>query len=429
MPKLTKRQVENITPGSRDVVVWDDALPGFGLRVKPSGMRSYVVQYRNAQARSRRLTLGKHGVLTVDEARSMARQVLAAALRGDDPVAERKVMKDAPDMSALLDRYLSEHVDQRNRASTAEEFHRLVEKHIRPALGTLKVASVTRADISKLHQQMRRTPRQANIVLSICSKLFNLAEVWGVRQEGTNPATKIQRYPEHSRERFLSDEELARLGETLRIAESEGLPWRAAAGRPRSKHERKPTNQRTLYHRSITAAIRLLLYTGCRLSEILRLRWENVDLERCTATLLNTKTGRDRIIPLSPPAVAELQLILGNGSPWVLPMITDPSRPFCKDTMEGAWQRIRAHAGLDDVRLHDLRHTVGTYAAQTGANAFAIRDILGHKDLSSTAIYVNRSDDPVRALGKRVSERIAGQLEGSAGGKVFEFKRPASKTG
>jgi hypothetical protein len=212
MPKLTKRFVDSVKPADKDVVIFDDEIAGFGLRVQPSGVRSYVVQYRNTQGRSRRLTIGKHGKVTADGARKAALRIFDAVRSGKDPVAERRAHIDAPTVNDLLDRYIAEHVEKRNRPRTRDEVKRLVERHIRPRLGRHKVAAVTRQDMAKLHHELSATPRQANYVLAVCSKAFNLAELWAMRPEGANPCTRIERYAEKARERFLSDGELARLG-------------------------------------------------------------------------------------------------------------------------------------------------------------------------------------------------------------------------
>jgi hypothetical protein len=229
MPKLTKRFVENIRPAGKDVVLWDQNMPGFGLRVQPSGIRSYVVQYRNAQRRSRRLTIGKHGVVTAERAREIARQILNSVHDHKDPrdpVAERRALINAPTVNHLLDQYIAEHVQKRNRRRTQEEVKRLIERHIRRQLGKYKVASVTRQDMAKLHSSLMGTPRQANFVLAICSKVFGLAEVWNMRPDGSNPCRRIERYPENHRERFLSAEELAVQGRPSRSADCKIAPSR-----------------------------------------------------------------------------------------------------------------------------------------------------------------------------------------------------------
>ena len=405
MPKLTKRFVESVKPTGKDRVVWDDKMPGFGLRVQPSGIRSYLVQYRNAQRRSRRLTIGKHGAVTAEGAREIARQILNEVHdRKDprDPVAERRALIKAPTMNDLLDQYIAEHVQKRNRPRTQEEIERLVARHIRPQLGKHKVAAVTRQDVAKLHRSLGGTPRQANFVLAICSKAFSLAEVWNMRPDGSNPCRRIERYPENERERFLSGKELGRLGAMLRLAESNGLPWTVNEARPKSKHLPKVENRRTVYPRVTTAAIQLLLLTGCRLSEVLNLEWKRINYDDGTITLSETKSDRmgnavRQVVAMNAPARKVLKSLPGpQYSPWVLPSRNDPARPLSKTAIEGAWQRIKTAADISDVRLHDLRHTVGTYAGQSGANAFLVRDLLRHKDLSMTGRYVNRAADPVQ---------------------------------
>jgi integrase len=422
MPKLTKRLVESLKPGVADLVIFDELVPGFGVRVMPSGVRSYLVQYRNAQRRSRRLTLGKHGVLTVDQARDKARKILGAARDGRDPVAEKRAFLEAPTVTELLDRYLAEHVDKRNRPSTAAEVRRLVDRHIRPELGTHKVAAVTTRDIEALHRSLSETPRQANFVLAVCSKAFALAETWQDRPQGSNPCRGIERYPEQHRERFLSGDELVRLGVVLRLAVSQGLPWSDKV--KRSKHLAKPENRRSVYPRVTTAAIELLLYTGCRLSEVLNLEWSRVDLTENVIMLRETKAGKPQIVIISAPARRVLEELASvPKARWVLPSRDEAERPLSKTAIEQAWQRLRSAAKLDDVRLHDLRHTVGTYAGQTGANAFLVRDLLRHSNLAMTGRYVNRADDPVRILSDQVAQRIEAGLSGRPAAKVVELKR------
>ncbi len=412
MPKLTKRSVESLEPGPAAVVRYDDKLAGFGVRVLPSGRRYYFVRYRNKHGRSRWFTIGEHGKITVDKARIKARQIFQAVADGGDPSSEREAFRAAPTVNDLLDRYVADHVERKNRPTTRRGFKAIVERDVRPALGQLKVAAVTRQDMDRLHRAKSGTPRQANLILAVCSKAFQLAELWAMRAEGTNPCSKIERYPENHRERFLSADELARLGATLRQAETVGLSWKSGGC--------------TLYRRVTTAAIELLLYTGCRLSEVLNLQWEHVDFDASTITLPETKSGRPQLVTMNAPARQVLKTLeAAKASEWVLPSVSSSMRPLSKGGIEAAWDRIRAAAQLNDVRLHDLRHTVGTYAGQSGANAFLVRDLLRHKNLAMTGRYVNRADDPVRTLSDQVGERIAAGLAGRKTADVVPLKRGA----
>jgi integrase len=248
-----------------------------------------------------------------------------------------------------------------------------------------------------------------------------------MRAQHTNPCTKIERYGENVRDRSLSIEELGRLGATVRQAETEGLPWNVNTKKATAKHLPKPENRRTLYSRITTAAIELLLFTGCRLSEVLNLQWDQVKLDKGTIELAETKAGKPQVVPINAAAHQVLkQLQKTKASPWVLPSSLDADRPLSKSAIENAWQRIRTAAKLADVRLHDLRHTVGTYAGQQfRANAFAVRDLLRHKDLATSGRYVHRDDDPVRSLSEQVGKRIAAGLAGRKGGEVVPLKRKA----
>jgi hypothetical protein len=191
MPKITKRTVDALKSGEKDIYVWDDDLPLFGIRVKPSGVKSYILQYRNGVERSKRATLGRHGVLTAEMACKEAKKILGSVAQGPDPVTEKSIGRKAPDTSELVDRYLKEHVQVHNKPSTQENAKLLVNKFIRPALGKMKAVGVTRSDVMRLHGNMSSTSRQANLVLSIISKAFNLAEVWGWREEPTYPALVV----------------------------------------------------------------------------------------------------------------------------------------------------------------------------------------------------------------------------------------------
>ncbi|HYB70016.1 MAG TPA: integrase arm-type DNA-binding domain-containing protein, partial [Candidatus Bathyarchaeia archaeon] len=253
MPRLTKRAVETARPESgRDVFLWDATLPGFGLRVKPSGARSYVAQYRTWSGRSKRMTLGRHGILTVDEARSAARQILASAARGADPAGEKAAARRAITFSEFADRYLEQHATPKKKASSAATDRRNLRLHLRPALGSFSVSEISRADVVRLHHEMRETSGAANRILALLSKMMNLAERWGLQPDGSNPCRHVERYRERRRERFLSAAELGRLGEVLREVEAKGVESPSAI-----------------------ATIRLLVLTGARRSEILNLRWEH----------------------------------------------------------------------------------------------------------------------------------------------------------
>ena len=215
--KLTKRSIESLKPRPAPVVRYDDRLSGFGVRVMPSGHRFYFVRYRNKHGRSRWFSIGEHGKVTADAARSTAQRILQAVIVDErDPSGEREAFRSAPTVNDLFDRYIAEHVERKNRPATRREFKRIVERDLRPELGRHKVDAVTRQDIDHMHSARSATPRQANLILAVCSRAFSLAELWGMRAEGTNPCSKIERYRENRRERFLSADELGRLGATLR---------------------------------------------------------------------------------------------------------------------------------------------------------------------------------------------------------------------
>ncbi len=248
MARLTKRIVEAARPLAKDYFIFDEQLPGFGLRVMPSGKKSYVIQYRRNR-RTRRLTFGRHGPMTPDQARRKAIELSAAVQVGGDPAEEHREARQAPTLAALGERFLDEHVGSHCKPSTAREYRRSIELFINPILGSASVREVTRTDVVALHHSLRHIPYQANRTLGVLSKILNMAEIWGLRPDGSNPCRHVKKYPEKKRERFLDPEELTRLGETLREVEKEGSETTSAV-----------------------AAVRLLILTGCRLGEILTLK-------------------------------------------------------------------------------------------------------------------------------------------------------------
>jgi integrase len=395
MPKLTKKLVEGVPPPvGGQTMVWDSELRGFGLRVLPSGLKAYVLQYRAGRT-SRRLTIGRHGVLAPEEARRQARQLLAKVQQGGDPVEERAQARQAPTVAELADRYLAEHAEPKKKPLSVRDDRRLLDKYILPALGKRLVAEVTRAEVARLHHDLRATPYQANRSVALLSKMFNLAEPWGLRPDSTNPCRHVQRFREAKRERFLSGEELARLGKALAEAESYAVEPPGAI-----------------------AAIRLLLFTGARKGEVLGLRWSEVDPERGCLRLADSKTGA-KTVYLNAPALEVLAgLERRESNPYV---ITGGKADEPLNDLEAPWRRIRGGAGLPDVRIHDLRHSFASVGAGARLGLLMIGKLLGHTQAQTTARYSHLDADPVRHASEVIGARIAAALKGKKG-KVVRLK-------
>lgn len=379
MPKLTKRIVDAAEIRATEYFIWDDDIPGFGLRVLPSRRKSYIVQYR-AGRRSRRMSLGLSTVLTCEQARTRAIAIVAAAKNGEDPAAKRDADRQAITVKELAERFDKEHISVRVKESTAKGYRRMLERVIIPALGRHRVTEVTRADIAKIHHDLRHIPYDANRCLEIISKMFSLAEMWGLRPEGTNPRKHIKKYPEEKRERFLSAAELRRVGEVLREMEDEGVELPSAI-----------------------AAVRLLILTGCRLGEIMTLKWEYVDFAGKALRLPDSKTGA-KVVHLGQPAVEVLEKIKRvEKNPWVI-VGTKPGARL--SDLQPFWQRVRARAGLKDVRIHDLRHTFASTAVAAGQGLPMIGKLLGHTQVQTTARYAHLAADPVKSAADSVASSL-----------------------
>ena len=365
---------------------WDSQLRGFALRVYPSGLKSFVVTYR-VRGKQRFYTVGRYGEMTVRQARAEALEVLAAARKGRDPGGNRIASRQAPTMTELAEKYIREHVRIRLKPSNARRNERIWKRHILPRLGQRKVADVDREDIATIHSDLVSTPVMANRVRTILSKAFNLAELWGWRPEGTNPCRRVRPFKEQTRERYLSEQEMGRLGAVLDEAEKS---WEVS--------------------RHALMAIRLLILTGCRSGEILTLRWEWVDFERRCLRLPDSKTGR-KTVKLNSPALeilAGLERVKGN--PFVVPGNKPGSH---RGQIHALWDQIRVTADLKDVRIHDLRHTYASYAVNAGFSLPMIGKILGHRKTATTERYAHLADDPVVAA----NEQIGATLESTLAGK------------
>ena len=379
--KLTVRSVEAMKPEAKDVVLWDSELAGFGCKITPTGKRSYFLYYRTKDGQQRRPTIGAHGPIKPEAARAIARAWLAEVAQGRDPSLSRAQDKAAPTFDALCDRYLSDHADVRKKASSAEGDRRLIRLHLRPALGTKKVAAITRADVANLHHKLRATPYEANRVRSLASKMFALSERWGMRPDGSNPAKNIDRYKEEERERYLTGAEVARLWQVLNSDAA------AAQASP-----------------SAIAAIKLLIVTGRRLNEVLGLKWAWVDLDAKIMRLPDTKGGR-LTVSLADAAVSILSDLKQNAGDheYVIPGAID-GKPLVN--LQKPWRAIRAMAGLDDVRLHDLRHTFASIGAGMGMSLHMLGRLLGHAQAATTARYAHLAQIPVQAAADAIGVEL-----------------------
>lgn len=384
MPRLTKRLIDTTPPpATGDVTLWDEQVPGFGCRLWASGRKSFSVRYRY-RGRQMRLTLGPYGVLTVDQARAMAQAALGQLAMGADPASVRRSRSVSITVVDLASRYLTEHAVPKKKARSVAEDRANLRKHILPVLGKRAIADITPRDITALHHSLRATPIAANRCLSLLSTIFSLAEQWELCPRGSNPVVGIQRYKERKRERYLSLEELARLSQVLTDVERDG--------------EESP---------AVVRCIRLLLLTGCRLLEVLTLRWDALNLSAGTARLVDSKTG-PRTVYLAPPA-AEILQATPHTSPWVIPgrTVGQHHRP-----PHHAWHRIRTKAGLEDVRLHDLRHTYASLGVQAGLSLPLIGGLLGHRSVGMVQRYAHLADSPQHQAAALIGELMRKAMGG-----------------
>ena len=353
-------------------------IAGFGVRVHATGRKLYIVQSRGP-AGLKRATLGPAGEKTVEERRREAAAAIDRIKRGEDP----KPPEPAPeptvaDLAALC---LKNHVAARCKPRTAKNYRIAIERHILPALGTKALKDVVPEDAGELHHRLRATPAAANQTIWVLSKMFSLAESWEMVPPGSNPCRHVRHYRDTPRERFLTPDEFRRIGDVLKTFEK--------------KRSMLP---------SAIAAIRLLMLTGCRSDEVLTLQWDDIDRTARVIRLRDSKTG-PRMVPLTGPALTVLDRIeREDGVPWVFRGAKPKSRLAY---LSGHWKRVRTAAGLDDVRLHDCRHSYASRALALGEGLPVIGRLLGHVTVGTTAKYAHLVRDAEKAAAARTGGSIA----------------------
>jgi integrase len=418
--RITKRTLAALQSGSAEFTVWDDAVTGFGVRVRPTGAKSYVVVYRAGTGRGapvRRYTIGSISRIAPEQARERAKAILGSVAHGHDPANEKAVERDTPTVSELAERFMADHVKAKRKSRTVDFYQDILNRILKPAVGSTKADKLSRLQVNRLHSSLASTPFQANRMLAVVGSMYAFAGAAGFLPEGTNPARGLEKYKENRRERFLTGEELERLGSAIREAETVGIPWAVNESQPNTKHVPKAARS-TKIASSAAAALRLLLFTGCRLREILHLKWEHVDLERDCLFLPDSKTGQKTVI-LNAPALSVLNTLERVG-PYVIPG-DDPKKP--RSDLKRPWNAIIKRAGLPGVRLHDLRHTYASFGAGSGLGLPIIGRLLGHAQPATTARYAHLDNDPLRRASEAIAGHLAAALEGNQKAPIASIVR------
>jgi integrase len=439
MPKLTRKLIETLQPADAEFCVWDTRLTGFGVRVRPTGGRSYVLFYRLG-GRFRKLTLGKaDGGYGLDEARDRAVEKLRDVRDGVDPQARKVADRNALTVAELTDLYLKEGpVLKPNKKATSWETNRtMFDCHIKPLVGRRLARDITPMDVSRMQLDISLGKTARNVMIGprrrsrvvggkrvAAMAVITLGAVYefAIREEylQKNPTKGVERFPTVRRERYLSEREIAAISEAL------------------TEFERKDRRYSVM-----ADSVRLLMLTGCRKTEILSLQWDFVDWHKSCLRLPESKTGA-KVVPLADDAVAVLKrrwdetrppgssqdhnsgevagAVIVN-SPWVLPALRGDGHFV---GLAHLWTRVKTRAdlilqqrvaemggdlrevrSLANVRLHDLRHSFASFAIADGASLFVVGKVLGHKQARTTEIYAHLSDDPLKLVANRTAARLA----------------------
>ncbi len=388
MPKLTKRFVEATEVKGKPYFLFDELIPGFCIRTSPKGKRHYYFQYIRNRTR-KRILLGQHGVMTAEQAREEAISKLNDVKAGADPHLDKTNKMREPLVKDVAQRFIDEHVMVNCKTATQDGYSHYLNKFIVPFFKNTKISEITRADVAALRHSMQHTPEGANRCIVIISKMFNLAEVWGLRAEGTNPCRHITKFPTKSRNRYLSKEEAKRLGDVL--DELKQYP---------------DENLAAVY------CIQLLMLTGCRLGEIRTLKWEYIDYENEVIRLPDSKTGA-KTVYVGNAVISLLQEIKQHpnrsaGNPYV---IWGKKPDACINNIQSPWRRFRNLAGLDDLHIHDLRHSFASFAVNRGMSLPMIGKLLGHTQAQTTSRYAHLMAEPMKEAANSVTIELSQLLK------------------
>ena len=405
--RITKQLVDNAISRDVDYFYWDSDVRGFGLKVATGGKKTYVCQYRTSggrAGRTRRFTIGRHGSpWTAELARDEARKLLGSVAHGEDPATAKQSLKRRMTISELCDQYVQHGCLTKKVSTLATDVGR-IKRQIKPLIGNRFVEDFTRGDVmkfmqdifngcTKLDEKTKRRGRSivrggkgtASRTVGLLGAIYTYAIACEIVE--LNPCRGIKRFPDRKCMRFLSQQEIVRLGGALRLAADNGENFKAVA------------------------IIKLLTFTGARKSEIEKLKWFEVDLDNHFLRLADSKTGQ-KIIPINQAAVAILSAQRRReGNPFVFP--AERSDEYFEG-MPKIWQRVRKLAGLEDVRIHDLRHSFASVAVAGGASLPIIGALLGHKDTATTQRYAHLSADPLRTVSQAVADAISQALEGGS---------------
>ena len=380
LEKLTNAKIEALPAAHRDYYVSDPTVAGLVVKVTPTGRKVYVLRYRNSYGQQRKLTLGAVGEIPLGQAQRLAQEAWVSIRAGRDPQDEKEAHRSAITLGEFSEKYLSDHVNVHLKPNSRKEYASSVRTIIQPKLGMKPLKAVQRCDIVDLHLSLKSTPYRANRVVAVTKAMFNKAEEWGILPFGSNPALRVKMYKEKPKQRIFDRGEQLRIGSAIK-------------------------ELRPLHPKSSVGfdAIVFLFLTGLRVSEALALQWADVDLASSTAHLRDSKTGARRTI-ISQEATSYIEGFAWRGTlPWVFPgrnldkPLTGLKRP---------WAIVCAKAGIEDARVHDIRHTVATYISATGTLQSA-QAVLGHASTKTTERYAHPMEQVIREHLGRATSRIS----------------------